>query len=80
MFVSLRVRRDRLYEGHLVVEPHPLQGGLGLRQVLTVAGDLLVQVTSRPPPAPPQGGRQLLSAHGADRGERPGDEEEIINI
>ena len=71
MFVRLRVWRYRLYEGHVVVEPDPLQGGLGLRQVLAVAGDLLVQVTPRPPPAPPQGGRELLPAHGADWGERP---------
>ena len=71
MFVRLRVWRYRLYEGHVVVEPDPLQGGLGLRQVLTVAGDLLVQGTPRPPPAPPQGGREFLPAHGADRGERP---------
>ena len=77
MFVGLCVWRDRLYEGHVVVEPDPLQGGLGLRQVLAVAGDLLVQVSAWPPPAPPQGGRELLSTHGADRGERPGDERNI---
>ena len=78
MFIGLHVWRYRLYEGHVVVEPDSLQGGLGLRQVLTVAGDLLVQVAaSRPPPAPPQGGRELLSTHGADRGERSGGEKDV---